>query len=174
MRLTDAQRLDWLRLIRRENIGPRTFRGSQSLWRRGRCARRLARSHSRPWRARGRSGSHLRHEDCRREIERPTARPHGCCARRFGRARLSAPARDRRGTAPRRSARQCPDALTRPMIAIVGSRNASAAGRHSRTGSRRILAAQDYVIVSGLARGIDHQAHRRACRPARLPCLLAG
>jgi DNA processing protein len=26
MRLTDEQRLDWLRLIRSENIGPRTFR----------------------------------------------------------------------------------------------------------------------------------------------------
>jgi len=24
-RLTDAERLDWLRLIRSENIGPRTF-----------------------------------------------------------------------------------------------------------------------------------------------------
>ena len=26
MRLTDAQRFDWLRLIRSENVGPRTFR----------------------------------------------------------------------------------------------------------------------------------------------------
>src|ERR1700712_36505 len=26
MKLSDAQRLDWLRLIRSENIGPRTFR----------------------------------------------------------------------------------------------------------------------------------------------------
>src|SRR5262245_334001 len=26
MRLTDEQRLDWLRLIRSENVGPRTFR----------------------------------------------------------------------------------------------------------------------------------------------------
>ena len=25
-RLTDEQRLDWLRLIRSENVGPRTFR----------------------------------------------------------------------------------------------------------------------------------------------------
>ena len=25
-RLTDSQRLDWLRLIRSENVGPRTFR----------------------------------------------------------------------------------------------------------------------------------------------------
>ena len=27
MQLTDAQRLDWLRLIRTDGIGPRTFRG---------------------------------------------------------------------------------------------------------------------------------------------------
>jgi DNA processing protein len=26
IRLTDAQRFDWLRLIRCENVGPRTFR----------------------------------------------------------------------------------------------------------------------------------------------------
>ncbi|TXM91374.1 DNA-protecting protein DprA, partial [Methylobacterium sp. WL116] len=26
MQLTDAQRLDWLRLIRTEGVGPRTFR----------------------------------------------------------------------------------------------------------------------------------------------------
>jgi DNA processing protein len=26
VKLTDAQRLDWLRLIRSENVGPRTFR----------------------------------------------------------------------------------------------------------------------------------------------------
>ncbi len=26
VRLTDAQRLDWLRLIRSDNVGPRTFR----------------------------------------------------------------------------------------------------------------------------------------------------
>ena len=26
MRLTDEQRLDWLRLIRSDNVGPRTFR----------------------------------------------------------------------------------------------------------------------------------------------------
>ena len=27
MQLTDAQRLDWLRLIRTDGVGPRTFRG---------------------------------------------------------------------------------------------------------------------------------------------------
>ena len=27
MHLTDAQRIDWLRLIRTEGVGPRTFRG---------------------------------------------------------------------------------------------------------------------------------------------------
>jgi DNA processing protein len=29
-RLADEQRIDWLRLIRTENIGPRTFRASGS------------------------------------------------------------------------------------------------------------------------------------------------
>jgi DNA processing protein len=45
-RLTDEQRLDWLRLIRSENVGPRTFRAlvnqfggaAAALWRRCRTS----------------------------------------------------------------------------------------------------------------------------------------
>jgi DNA processing protein len=67
------------------------------------------------------------------------------------------------------------DHLTRPIVAIVGARNASAAGQKlARMFAARIGAA-GFVIASGLARGIDRAAHgrrwsgthRRACRRPR-------
>jgi DNA processing protein len=49
--------------------------------------------------------------------------------------------------------------LQRSCVAIVGARNASINGRQMAEEFARALAAQDYVIVSGLARGIDTAAH---------------
>jgi DNA processing protein len=63
--------------------------------------------------------------------------------------------------------------LARPMLAIVGARNGSAAGQKlarlfaSRTG------AAGFVIVSGLARGIDAAAHEAAL-PTGTVAVLAG
>jgi DNA processing protein len=51
------------------------------------------------------------------------------------------------------------DVLQRSCLAIVGARNASINGRQMAEDFARALAAQDYVIVSGLARGIDTAAH---------------
>ena len=52
--------------------------------------------------------------------------------------------------------------LTRPAIAIVGSRNPSSAGiEHARDFAGQ-LARSGFVIVSGLARGIDAAAHEGA------------
>ena len=52
--------------------------------------------------------------------------------------------------------------LTRPMVAIVGARNGSAAGQKlARMFAARIGRA-GYVIASGLARGIDAAAHEAA------------
>ena len=56
--------------------------------------------------------------------------------------------------------RGAPDALTRPMLAIVGSRNASGAGLKFAGTLARDLSDAGFVIVSGLARGIDQAAHR--------------
>ena len=52
------------------------------------------------------------------------------------------------------------DVLMRPMIAIVGSRNASGAGLKFAGQLARDLGDAGFVIVSGLARGIDQAAHR--------------
>ena len=52
--------------------------------------------------------------------------------------------------------------LTRPRVALVGARNASAVGRRMAARLARELGALGYVVVSGLARGVDTEAHRAA------------
>ncbi|HMM14997.1 MAG TPA: DNA-processing protein DprA [Parvibaculum sp.] len=49
---------------------------------------------------------------------------------------------------------------TRKTVAIVGSRNASAAGARIAATIARDLGQEGYVVASGLARGIDAAAHR--------------
>ncbi len=52
--------------------------------------------------------------------------------------------------------------LTRPMVAIVGARNGSAAGQKLARLFASHLGAAGFVIASGLARGIDAAAHDAA------------
>ncbi len=55
-----------------------------------------------------------------------------------------------------------PAALSRPSIAIVGSRQATAQGRDNARAFAQALGAQGYLVVSGLAQGIDAAAHEGA------------
>ncbi len=52
--------------------------------------------------------------------------------------------------------------LEEPCVAVVGSRDASEAGLRRARRLGRELAAAGVVVVSGLARGIDHAAHLAA------------
>lgn len=52
--------------------------------------------------------------------------------------------------------------LTRPMLAMVGSRHATPQGKQTAEEFARDLAGAGYTIVSGLASGIDGAAHRGA------------
>ena len=64
--------------------------------------------------------------------------------------------------------------LERPAVAIVGARNASAAGvRFARTLASD-LAEQDLVVVSGLARGIDAAAHQGAMAGGTIAVVAGG
>jgi DNA processing protein len=54
------------------------------------------------------------------------------------------------------------DALGEPAVAIVGARSCSAYGSHVARSLARELGAAGVVVVSGLARGIDGEAHRGA------------
>jgi DNA processing protein len=64
--------------------------------------------------------------------------------------------------------------LTRPIVAIVGARNASAAGQKlARMFASRIGSA-GFVIASGLARGIDKAAHEAALAGGTIAVLAGG
>src|SRR5216683_3063446 len=169
--LTDEQRIDWLRLIRSDNVGPRTFRsllnhcGSAGL-----ALKRL------PDLAR-RGGA---------------ARPMRICTEADARAELAAGrklgvsllAPGEAGYPPRLATlddappllavRGATETLMRPMIAIVGSRNASGAGLKFAGQLARDLGEAGFVIISGLARGIDQSAHRASVASGTVAVLAGG
>jgi DNA processing protein len=64
--------------------------------------------------------------------------------------------------------------LSRPMIAIVGSRNASGAGLKFAGQLARELGEAGFVIISGLARGVDQAAHRTSIASGTVAVLAGG
>ena len=66
------------------------------------------------------------------------------------------------------------DALSRPMIALVGARNASSLGTRMARALSNELAEAGYVIVSGLARGIDTCAHLASADHGSIAVLAGG
>ncbi len=64
--------------------------------------------------------------------------------------------------------------LSQPSLALVGSRNASAAGMRMATDLAHDLGAESFVIVSGLARGIDAAAHRAALATGTVAVVAGG
>lgn len=64
--------------------------------------------------------------------------------------------------------------LERPAVAIVGARNASAAGVRFARQLAADLAAEDLVVVSGLARGIDAAAHQGAMAGGTVAVVAGG
>lgn len=64
--------------------------------------------------------------------------------------------------------------LARPMVAIVGARNGSAAGQKLARMFAARLGSAGYVIASGLARGIDAAAHEAALEHGTVAVLAGG
>jgi len=54
------------------------------------------------------------------------------------------------------------DVLSRPAVAIVGARACSSYGSHVARSFGRELAGAGLIVVSGMARGVDGEAHRGA------------
>ncbi len=63
--------------------------------------------------------------------------------------------------------------LHRPIIAMVGARNASSLGTRMARGLAQDLGSEGFVIVSGMARGVDAAAHLAAL-PTGTVAVLAG
>lgn len=64
--------------------------------------------------------------------------------------------------------------LTRPMVALVGARNASSLGTRMAKSLAAGLAEAGYVVVSGLARGIDTAAHLASLDSGTIAVMAGG
>ena len=64
--------------------------------------------------------------------------------------------------------------LGKPAVAVVGARNASAAGRKFAMRISAELGAAGFIVVSGLARGIDAAAHGAALTTGTIAVLAGG
>ncbi len=67
-----------------------------------------------------------------------------------------------------------PEALQRPKVALVGARNASSLGQRMARALAQGLAEQGFLVVSGLARGIDTAAHLAALEGGTAAVLAGG
>jgi DNA processing protein len=169
--LTDAQRIDWLRLIRSDNVGPRTFRSLVNHFGSARKALERLPELAR----RGGAAGH------QRVLSEEDARTEMAASEQLG-VNLIAPGEA--GYPPRLAVledappllgiRGDREVLMRPMIAIVGSRNASGAGLKFASQLARDLSEAGLVVVSGLARGIDQAAHRASLEGGTVAVLAGG
>ncbi len=64
--------------------------------------------------------------------------------------------------------------LTRPMIALVGARNASSLGTRMARSLAQDLGAAGFTVVSGLARGVDTAAHIASLKDGTIAVLAGG
>src|SRR5215211_5009376 len=169
--LTDEQRLDWLRLIRSENVGPRTFRSLLNHTGSARAAIAALPDLAR----RGGASKTARicaREDAEREMQ--AARKLDVRFVALGEPEYPPRLQSIDDAPPLIAVRGNTDVLALPMVAIVGARNASAVGVKFAERLARELGEAGFVISSGLARGIDAAAHRASLATGTVAVLAGG
>jgi DNA processing protein len=167
--LSDRQRLDWLRLIRSESIGPRSFRSLMNRF--GGAAGALD---ALPDLAR-QAGRRIRicpADEAEREFEGLSRLGGRFIA--LGEAGYPLPLQAIDSAPPLLAVLGRIETLQRPGVALVGSRNASAAGMKFTARLARDLGEADFTVVSGLARGIDTAAHEASLETGTVAVLAGG
>ena len=170
-RLSDEERFDWLRLFRSENVGPKSFQGLLSKFGRARTAIEALPDVAR------RAGSDRAIKIAsiaEIEAEFALARKLGIEFVALGEPAYPPMLAHIDSRPPIIAVLGRFEALQQPMIAIVGSRNASAAGLAFTDRLGRALGEAGYVVVSGLARGIDHRAHIATLSTGTIGVLAGG
>ncbi|MEM1289106.1 MAG: DNA-processing protein DprA [Pseudomonadota bacterium] len=168
--LDDAQRLAWLRLIRTRGIGPAVFQDLVNLFG---GAQNALENLTEFTAKRGRSLRPMSVENAQEELAAAErAHLHFVALGEPSYPRLLAmsdrppPLLCMRGNKS--------EVAQRDGVAIVGSRNASAAGMRFSELLAQHLADQELTVVSGLARGIDTAAHNGALKAGTIAFLAGG
>jgi DNA processing protein len=169
--VTDAERLARLRLIRSENVGPVTFR---SLLRRFGNAAAALRALPEIARRAGRTTPLRICPAAQAEQELEAAGRIGARLLTSDDAGYPAPLAAIYDAPPLLYVRGDAALLGRKAVAIVGARNASANGRRLAEDIARDLGGAGFVVVSGLARGIDHAAHRGSLESGTIAAVAGG
>lgn len=169
--LSDVERVACLRLIRSGHVGPVTFRDLINHF--GGARRALEALPDLIRKSRREPGAKIPSEaDALRELERASrigARPIFTIEPNYppALAVIDAPP-------PLIYAKGSIEALAKPAVAIVGSRQSSAAGVALARLIASELAAAGLVVVSGLARGIDGAAHEASLSSGTVAVLAGG
>lgn len=167
--LTDRQRLDWLRLIRSESVGPRSFRSLLNRFGGAEAALDALPDLSRQA---GRSIRICTPAEAERELAALTRLGGRFIA--LGEPDYPLPLQAIDSAPPLLAVLGQAEALRRSAVALVGSRNASAAGLTFTGRLARELGEADFAIVSGLARGIDTAAHEASVETGTVAVLAGG
>jgi len=169
--LNPTERLDWLRLIRSENVGPITF--YQLLARFGSAEAALE---ALPRIARSGGRAKPLTICSRAAAERELAALQGAGARlvAWGEPDYPSALAAVDDAPPLLAMKGAQRLFDRTAIAIVGARNASANGRRFARDIAVQLGQQGLLVVSGLARGIDTAAHQGALATGTAAMLAGG
>jgi DNA processing protein len=169
--LSATERLQRLRLIRSENVGPITYYGLVERF--GSAAAALAALPELSRRGgRAKAVKVCPQADADREIEALEAAGARLIAR--GEPDYPPMLAEIDAAPPLISVLGNARILGRRVIAVVGSRNASLNGRRFAGNISAALGAAGFVVVSGMARGIDTAAHRGALATGTVAVVAGG
>lgn len=169
--LSETERRDWLRLARAEHVGPVTFRGLIARFGDAGAALDALPRLS----ARGGLGRAIRiptDEEADAELGRIADLGARCVA--LGEPEYPALLQHIEDAPPLVFLKGGETVAGASAVAVVGSRNASAAGRRFARTIAGELGAAGLAVVSGLARGIDTAAHEGALDSGTVAVLAGG
>jgi len=171
VRLSDQQRLSWLRLIRSDNIGPVTFRELINRFGTANAAIEALPDLL----AKGRSRKKIKIASVEK-VEHELDVAQRCGARFIAMGEPDYPTALKMSDAPPPiiTVQGSLDCLTRHSVSIVGSRNSSLSGAKITRQIAEDLGSAGYVISSGLARGIDTAAHKAALNAGTIAVFAGG
>lgn len=171
IRLTERQRLSWLRLIRSDNVGPATFRELINNCGSAERAIEMLPELSR----RGGSKRTIRVASVQEaEIELEQLEKFGARLIGIGEPEYPRNLRQIEGAPPLLTVKGNLELTNPPSVGIVGSRNASITGSKFATGLALEIGRSGYTVISGLARGIDAAAHHASMSTGTIAAMAGG